>query len=128
MEIIVALIGFGGAIVAAYFGYWLIKRDREKNKAQELQKPQHSPPIPPVTSLPEAIPKLPAPYFAHPYPMQKNFTGRMAERKELTEWFTKKTEPMFTYIAIGGMGKSALTWFWQRAKRHWEEANDFDNQ
>jgi len=58
------------------------------------------------------LPVPPAPYFAHPYPMQKNFTGRMAERKELTEWFIKRPEPMFAYVAIGGMGKSALTWYW----------------
>lgn len=69
--------------------------------------------IPPdVSAALAGIPTLPNPYFAHPYPMQKNFTGREAERAELTEWFTKKPEPMFAYIAIGGMGKSALTWFW----------------
>jgi tetratricopeptide (TPR) repeat protein len=61
---------------------------------------------------PEGIPTPPAPYFAHPYPLQENFTGRLSERKELTEWFTKGSCPMFAYVAIGGMGKSALTWFW----------------
>jgi tetratricopeptide (TPR) repeat protein len=60
----------------------------------------------------EGIPTPPAPYFAHPYPLQENFTGRLSERKELTEWFTKGSQPMFAYIAIGGMGKSALTWYW----------------
>jgi tetratricopeptide (TPR) repeat protein len=58
------------------------------------------------------IPTPPAPYFAHPYPLQENFTGRDKERKELTEWFTKGSCPMFAYVAIGGMGKSALTWYW----------------
>ena len=58
------------------------------------------------------IPIPPQPYFAHPYPLQANFTGRLAERKELTVWFTKGEEPMFAYVAIGGMGKSALTWYW----------------
>lgn len=62
--------------------------------------------------LPKGIPTLPAAYFAHPYPLQKNFTGRDSERKELTEWFTKGEQPMFAYVAIGGMGKSALTWYW----------------
>jgi tetratricopeptide (TPR) repeat protein len=60
----------------------------------------------------EGIPAPPNPYFAHPYPLQENFTGRLSERKELTEWFTKGTQPMFAYVAIGGMGKSALTWYW----------------
>jgi hypothetical protein len=58
------------------------------------------------------LPIPPMPYFAHPYPLQANFTGRLSERKELTEWFTKGFEPMFAYVAIGGMGKSALTWYW----------------
>ena len=34
------------------------------------------------------LPIPPAPYFAHPYPLQENFTGRLSERDELTEWFT----------------------------------------
>ncbi len=58
------------------------------------------------------LPIPPAPYFAHPYPLQENFTGRLAEREELTEWFTEGAKPMFAYVAIGGMGKSALTWYW----------------
>jgi len=58
------------------------------------------------------VPIPPAPYFAHPYPLQENFTGRLSERKQLTEWFTKGSQPMFAYVAIGGMGKSALTWYW----------------
>lgn len=58
------------------------------------------------------LPIPPAHYFAHPYPLQENFTGRLSERQELTEWFTKDAKPMFAYIAIGGMGKSALTWYW----------------
>jgi tetratricopeptide (TPR) repeat protein len=58
------------------------------------------------------LPVPPAPYFAHPYPLQENFTGRLSEREELTEWFTKGTKPMFAYVSIGGMGKSALAWYW----------------
>ncbi len=58
------------------------------------------------------IPQPPTPYLAHPYPMQANFTGRAREQCELTEWFTSDTRPMFAYVAIGGMGKSALTWAW----------------
>jgi tetratricopeptide (TPR) repeat protein len=58
------------------------------------------------------LPLPPMPYIAHPYPLQENFTGRLSERKELTAWFTKSDKPMFAYVAIGGMGKSALTWYW----------------
>ncbi len=54
----------------------------------------------------------PQPYFAHPYPLQPNFTGRVTERTMLTEWLTRGNEPVFALTAIGGMGKSALTWAW----------------
>ncbi|RQV93386.1 toll/interleukin-1 receptor domain-containing protein, partial [bacterium] len=52
------------------------------------------------------------PYFAHPYPLPPNFTGRVDERKLLTEWYTTDNHPVFVYEAIGGMGKSAVTWVW----------------
>ena len=47
----------------------------------------------------------------HPYPLQPNFTGRIAERKRLTEWFIAGRRPVCVVEAIGGMGKSALAWF-----------------
>lgn len=58
------------------------------------------------------LPAPPQPYFAHVYPLQKNFTGRVAERNMLTEWFTKGRQPMMVLNAIGGMGKTALSWYW----------------
>ena len=61
---------------------------------------------------PTTVPTPPTPYFAHCYPMQKNFTGREKERKELTEWLENDSNPVIIYVAIGGMGKSALAWYW----------------
>ena len=58
------------------------------------------------------IPRPPQPYFAHPYPLQQNFTGRVAERRMLTEWFTTDDRPVLVLEGLGGMGKSALTWAW----------------
>ena len=55
------------------------------------------------------------PDLAHPYPLQPNFTGRIAERKLLTEWFTADSRPVCVVEAIGGMGKSALAWVWLHA-------------
>ena len=48
----------------------------------------------------------------HPYPLPKHFTGRVAERRGLTEWLTAGEDPIYALVAIGGMGKSALTWAW----------------
>jgi len=65
------------------------------------------------SARPEGVlPLPPQPCFAHPYALQRNFTGRARERRDLTEWFTSDTHPVFAYVAIGGMGKSALTWAW----------------
>jgi tetratricopeptide (TPR) repeat protein len=57
------------------------------------------------------LPLPPQPYFAHPYPLQQNFTGRLRERKMLSDWL-RGDRNMLSIVAIGGMGKSALTWAW----------------
>src|SRR6266498_2306991 len=49
----------------------------------------------------------------HPYPMPPNFTGRIAERAILTHWLKEDSENhLFILRALGGFGKSALTWHW----------------
>jgi len=59
------------------------------------------------------IEKFPVPpYIAHPYALQANFTGREQERKMLTDWLTGDSHSMLPIIAIGGMGKTALAWYW----------------
>lgn len=60
--------------------------------------------------LPTTAPPLPD--FVHPYPLQDHFTGRLGERKMLTDWLTSGRQSVFALVAIGGMGKSALTWAW----------------
>jgi tetratricopeptide (TPR) repeat protein len=54
----------------------------------------------------------PSPYFAHPYPLQENFTGRIHERQMLSEWFLGDGRSIVSLVALGGMGKSALAWVW----------------
>ena len=49
------------------------------------------------------------PNFAHPYPLQEHFTGRIRERKMLTEWLISRKHSLLALVAIGGMGKSSLT-------------------
>jgi tetratricopeptide (TPR) repeat protein len=68
---------------------------------------------------PNIIPKSPEPYIAHPYSLlqTKDVVGRQVELNLLTDWVTtNKLVPadirIFNLVAIGGMGKSALTWKW----------------
>ncbi len=68
---------------------------------------------------PNLIPAAPIPYIAHPYSLLQTseVVGRHHELKLLTDWVTtNKHIPqgirIFNVVAIGGMGKSALTWKW----------------
>jgi hypothetical protein len=68
---------------------------------------------------PNLIPTAPTPYIAHPYTLLQTseVVGRRDELKLLTDWVTvNKVVPpgirLFNVVAIGGMGKSALTWKW----------------
>ncbi|MEO1260770.1 MAG: DUF4062 domain-containing protein [Bacteroidota bacterium] len=72
------------------------------------------------------IPSPPEPYIAHPYVLSqaKGLVGRRKELNLLTDWITGKAGEIrpprtgwhsiniFNIVAIGGMGKSALTWEW----------------
>jgi tetratricopeptide (TPR) repeat protein len=65
------------------------------------------------------IPEPPEPYIAHPYTLlqMRDLVGREAELKLLTDWVAKPDAEVyqsriFNVVAIGGMGKSALTWKW----------------
>lgn len=68
---------------------------------------------------PNIIPEAPEPYIAHPYSLlqTKDVVGRQAELNLLTDWVTTNNQVpadtrIFNLVAIGGMGKSALTWKW----------------
>ena len=67
-----------------------------------------APPAPEEVAQPSAANWL----LAHPYPMQPNFTGRMAERQQLSAWLASPHHPLLVLRALGGFGKSALTWYW----------------
>ena len=53
------------------------------------------------------------PYFAHAYIQPHNFVGRRAELSALDEW-GQSPDVVLLVKAIGGVGKSALTWEWVR--------------
>ena len=59
------------------------------------------------------IPAPPALYAVPPYTLTDEFIGRQAELDTLERWAASKHTVM-VYEAIGGMGKSALTWEWTR--------------
>ena len=63
---------------------------------------------------PQPAPETPTQWFlAHPYGMPPNFTGRKAELQTLSNWLQNDTQhPLFVLRALGGFGKSALTWHW----------------
>lgn len=65
------------------------------------------------------IPLAPKPYIAHPYTLLQTtqLAGRQNELNLLTDWVAKPSAPVYqarilNVVAIGGMGKSALTWKW----------------
>lgn len=72
------------------------------------------------------IPQAPEVYIAHPYTLLQTHTliGRQKELALLTDWITGKelefdgqkapadSVRTMSVVAIGGMGKSALTWKW----------------
>lgn len=86
-------------------------KQREQESSDEKAAPDFHPP--------NIIPKPPEPYIAHPYSLlqTKDVVGRQAELNLLTDWVTtNRVVPagtrLFNQVAIGGMGKSALTWKW----------------
>lgn len=65
------------------------------------------------------IPPPPEAYIAHPYTLLQThrLVGRRDELNLLTDWVAKPSAPVYNarilnVVAIGGMGKSALTWKW----------------
>lgn len=56
-------------------------------------------------------PERPPAYIPHRYTLTRQFVGRKAELGELDTW-AKSDDSIMIVEAIGGMGKSALTWEW----------------
>jgi len=51
-------------------------------------------------------------FYGHRYGDLENFTGRATEMKMLDEWLNNDNENLLVLRALGGFGKSALTWQW----------------
>jgi tetratricopeptide (TPR) repeat protein len=71
------------------------------------------------SQAPAPIPHPPELYTVPPYTLTNEFVGRRAELVTLDTW-AASPDPVIVVEAIGGMGKSALTWEWtlERAKPH----------
>ncbi len=92
-----------------------LRKDREAIAWKQLFTSLGKPNAPiPGTPVKEHEPKTPESWFlAHPYGMPPNFTGRREERNMLTGWLNSdKDHPLLIIRALGGFGKSALTWHW----------------
>ena len=77
---------------------------------------------PPQAQKP-AIPLPPEPYFAHPFLMSANWTGREREKADLGKWLADPVTPMCCVVAHGGTGKSSLVWNWLECEVAPNQAN-----
>ena len=57
------------------------------------------------------LPEAPAPFIAHDYILTRKFFGRKSELAIIDQW-AASDDTVLIFNAIGGMGKSALTWHW----------------
>ncbi|MBL8165663.1 MAG: DUF4062 domain-containing protein, partial [Anaerolineae bacterium] len=85
--------------------------DPDVIKAAEAKASESDKPTP--TPDPLGIPRPPQLYSLPPYALTNTFIGRAAELRMLDEW-ARGDQPVMVIEAIGGMGKSALTWEWVR--------------
>ncbi len=105
-----------GAVVAILAGFknvlelWDLLFGTKKSENVIIKLPE--PPISQPQQLPPPQSQFSQPNLVHPYALQANFTGRVEERKELTAWLAADAHPICALVAMGGMGKSALAWYW----------------
>ncbi len=78
-----------------------------------LDAPQIQVPLEPEPSKSDPIPKAPAFYAEPPYIGSHEFVGRKAQLDSLNDWASPAdSHPILLFEAIGGTGKSMLTWEW----------------
>jgi hypothetical protein len=85
----------------------------EQDKSSTPQPQQVSPAPPPDKAEPDLIPTPPAFYAEPPYIGSHRFLGRQAQLDVLNDWASPAdSHPVLLFEAIGGAGKSILTWEW----------------
>ncbi len=90
----------------------LKRRVRSRKQEPAKVEPAPTPVVPPPAESKPPLAEFPKPNLVHPYGLQANFTGREQERKDLTAWLADDAHPICALVAMGGMGKSALAWYW----------------
>jgi len=88
-------------------------------KAHEADAPKDAKTVAESFHRHTAIPEPPEPYVAHPYTLSqvRDLVGRQDELNAMTDWVATPGSmafdaKIFCFVAIGGMGKSAVTWKW----------------
>jgi Domain of unknown function (DUF4062) len=81
---------------------------------EQMQRPGRAA-APPQHGAAAAIPQPPDLYAVPPYTLATNFVGRTAELDQLDAW-AATADPVLVIEAIGGVGKSALSWEWLRQR------------
>ncbi|HYV82091.1 MAG TPA: DUF4062 domain-containing protein [Pyrinomonadaceae bacterium] len=78
---------------------------------QSVAAPDHSAIV--IEAEPNTIPSPPDFYAEPPYIGSHEFLGRQAELERLSDWASPAdSHPIILFEAIGGAGKSLLTWEW----------------
>jgi len=80
-----------------------VQEDQPRSTTLDRPEPRATPP--------RVVPPPPKLYAVPPYTLTNTFVGRRAELSELNAWAVSP-DPVLVVEAIGGMGKSALTWEW----------------
>lgn len=89
-----------------------VLRNFLENRARSQSAIIRSAPVQPTPDL-NPIPRPPAFYAEPPYIGSHRFIGRMAQLETLNDWALPATpQPILLFEAIGGTGKSMLTWEW----------------
>ncbi|HEV7645450.1 MAG TPA: DUF4062 domain-containing protein [Pyrinomonadaceae bacterium] len=91
----------------------------KKQKAKEIGSASEQPKPAAKFHYVSDIPQPPEVYVTHPYTLLQthSLVGRQPELNLLTKWVTQTDSEVYkahilSVVAIGGMGKSALTWKW----------------
>jgi tetratricopeptide (TPR) repeat protein len=80
-------------------------------RGRKTQRQGRQPGSQPNDGQPSVLPRAPAFFAAPPYVGSAPFTGRAEDLARLDEW-GRSADPVMVVEAIGGTGKSALTWEW----------------